>query len=182
MIRNNSFFNTKTGTGGKTSSCFYLTAISFIAITTIIGCSVFALRPTQEMSDTAAAIKAAREVQAEILAPELYRQANEFFFKAKNEYKFKNFREAKEYAEKSRRFAEQAEFEAIRNGADRVEDTALTPLANETTGPPPTTAPPAPKPEPYEYPNPTGTPYETYEKQQQASPTAPAPTPISSTP
>lgn len=86
-----------------------------------LSCSVLATRPVQEMSDTQAAIKAAREVQADTLAPELYRQSTEWFFKAKSEYKLKNFANAKTYSAKARKFAEQAEFEAIRNGASRVD-------------------------------------------------------------
>jgi len=72
------------------------------------------------MSNTVAAIKAAREVQADTRAPELFRQANEWFFKAKQEYRLKNFKEAKAYASKARKFAEEAEFEALNSGANRV--------------------------------------------------------------
>jgi hypothetical protein len=119
-------------------------------------CSLFATRPVQEMSDTSAAIKAAREVQADTLAPELYRQAQEWFFKAKREYKFKNFALAQEYADKSRKYAEQAEFHAIRNGASRA-DTAA------PEAPPPPSAPNA-----YPYPTPTGTPADVYEQRRAA--------------
>jgi len=83
------------------------------------------------MSDTSSALKAAREVQADTLAPELFRQANEWFMRAKREYKLKNFQIADEYAHKARYFAEQAEFEAMRNGAKRVEYSAPDPLSNQ---------------------------------------------------
>lgn len=66
------------------------------------------------MSDTAAAIRAAREVQADTLTPELFRQASEWFNLARREYKYKNFSLALEYAQKAKEFAEEAEFEAIR--------------------------------------------------------------------
>ena len=72
------------------------------------------------MSNTASAIRAAREVQADTRAPELYRQANEWFFRARQEYKLKNFKEARLYASKARRFAEEAEYEALSSGANRV--------------------------------------------------------------
>ncbi len=113
------------------------------------------------MSDTAASIRAAREVQADTLAPELYRQSNEWFFKAKHEYKYKNFKLAKEYAEKARLFAEDAEFESIRNGGSRSSDVTSDPLASGLSGPP---APPPPTPTstPYAYPTPTGVPAEGY--------------------
>ena len=90
-------------------------------------------RPIQEMSDTAAAIRAAKEVQADTLSAELFRSANEWFFKAKHEYKFKDFRQAKALAFKARRYAELAEFEAIRNGGNRNESGGDDPLANSTS-------------------------------------------------
>jgi hypothetical protein len=118
----------------------------FTAAILLSNCSVFATRPTQEMSDNAAALRAAREVQADTLAPELYRQATEWWLKAKREYKFKNFLEARQYSEKSRRLAEQAEFEAIRSGGNRTSDAI--PDQKEVQ------APPAPEPpsEPNPYP------------------------------
>ena len=107
-----------------------------------VGCSLLATRPVQEMSDTAAAIKAAREVQADVLAPDFFREASEWFYKAKKEYKFKNFLLAKQYAQKARHFAEQAEFDSIRSGGTRVDDqTQITdPFATGTeaqSSPPP---------------------------------------------
>ena len=83
------------------------------------GCAITAIRPVQEMSNTTAALRAAKEVQADILAPELYRQANEWYLNANREYRLKNFKEAGEYSTKARRLAEQAEFLAIRNGGAR---------------------------------------------------------------
>lgn len=126
---------------------------------TLSSCTVVATRPVQEMSDTAAALKAAKEVQADTLAPELYRQSSEWFNKAKREYKFKNFHFAREYAQKARKFAEQAEFEAIRGGATRSE------------GPSDTQPPPA---EPYDYPTPTGTPADAFQPEGNVS-ASPAP-------
>src|SRR6478735_7769255 len=99
-------------------------------------CSIFSTRPVQEMNDTSSAIRAAREVQADTLAPELFRQANEWFFRAKHEYKFKNFNMAKSYSDKARLFAEDAEFEAIRNGGNRSETAVSDPLAPGISSPP----------------------------------------------
>lgn len=114
------------------------------------------------MSDAAAAMRAAKEVQADTLAPELFRQASEWFFKAKKEYKFKNFKLARDYGEKARRFAEQAEFEALRNGGNRS-DVPPDPYANASDAP---TGPKGSE-EPYDYPAPTGTPAESYEQRRQ---------------
>lgn len=86
-----------------------------------MGCALFATRPVQDMSDTQAAVRAAQEVQADTLAPDLYRQAQEYWLKAKREYRFKNYAESREFAKKAREFAEQAEFEAIRAGGNRME-------------------------------------------------------------
>ncbi|MBC7693613.1 MAG: DUF4398 domain-containing protein [Methylotenera sp.] len=112
---------------------------------TLASCSLAVVRPQQDMSDTSAAIKAAREVNAETLSPDLYRQANEAFFRARNEYRLKNFDLAKSYAAKARGFAERAEFESMQSGAQRM--STATP-----------DAPPPPPPEPYAYPAPVGTP------------------------
>ena len=133
-------------------------AVVLALLFTAGSCALTATRPVQEMSDTGAAIRAAKEVQADTLAPELYRQANEWFLKARREYKFKNFLFAKEYAGKARKFAEQAEFEAIKNGGNRT-DIAPPDLA----GPAPA---PQPEPSPYAYPTPQGTPADVYDERK----------------
>lgn len=147
------------------------------------------------MADTAAAIRAAREVHADELSPDLYRRANEFFFKAKREYKFKNFKEAKLLAEQARKLAEQAEFDAAKSGATRSEsdsadaynDMPGEPTSNGNQAADPSVRPPgAPKPEtkePYVYPTPEPTPADSYEqrkkdeKSTQTSPNNTQPTP-----
>ena len=65
------------------------------------------------------AIRAAKEVGADVLAPELYRNSLERGQQARKEYKFKNFMQAKTLADQARVFAEKAEFESIRNGGKR---------------------------------------------------------------
>ena len=129
------------------------------------GCALTATRPIQQMSDTVSAIRAAKEVQADTLAPELYRQASEWFFRAKREYKFKNFKEAREYARKSRLFAEEAEFIAIHGGGNRVA-ADVNPLS-ETPPPPPEPDQPVKKADPGEYSQEgSNVYYEAYEAQQ----------------
>jgi hypothetical protein len=129
-------------------------ALTTVALLTVASCALTATRPVQEMSDTGAAIRAAKEVQADTLAPELYRQANEWFLKARKEYKFKNFSFAQQYAVRARKFAEQAEYESIKNGGTRSEAPADQPAAA------------APAPAPNEYPAPQGTPAESYEQRK----------------
>jgi hypothetical protein len=160
-------------------------ALTFLAfLTGSAGCSLMVTRPVQDMSQTGAALRAAKEVQADTVAPELYRQASEYFLKAKREYKLKNFDFAKTYAERARRLAEQAEFEAIKAGINRSDDPVLNPLASGTSGmsvplappPPPGAAKANPEgaaPPPDQDPNaptpaPEGTPIEIYEAKRQA--------------
>jgi hypothetical protein len=119
----------------------------------LIGCALFYTRPVQEMSDTSAAIRSAREVQADSLAPDLFREANEWFTRARREYRFKNFKLAHDYANKARNLAEKAEFEALRKGAVRTE-----------IAPPP--EPAGPEPSPYPYPTPEGTPADEYDQRK----------------
>ena len=139
----------------------------------LAGCSIFASRPVQEMSYALASIKAAKEVQADVYAPELFRLANEWFFKAKNEYKYKNFELAKEYADQARKLAEQSEFESIRSGATRSE------LAPEA--PPPSQSPPSADSSHSNEPAPRGTPIESYDERKAAENAKAAP-PAPSTP
>lgn len=109
------------------------------------GCSLTVTRPIQEMSDTAAALRAAKEVSADTLAPDIFRSANEAYIKGRNEYRMKNFVVAKDHLAKAKRLAEQAEVEALVNGAKRQSAVNLEDA--------PTIAP-----QPYDYPSPRGTP------------------------
>jgi len=97
------------------------------------------------MSDTAAALRAAKEVSADTLAPDLFRSASEAYIKGRNEYRMKNFVVAKDHLTKAKRLAEQAELEALVNGAKRQSAVNLEDA--------PTVAP-----APYDYPSPRGTP------------------------
>jgi hypothetical protein len=138
------------------------------AVLCLGGCALFATRPVQEMSNTSAAMRAAKEVQADTLAPELFRQANEWFFKARAQYKFKNFQEAHEYATKARVLAEQAEFEAIRNGGVRSDGASGGGSADATQG---TSSEAITKEMPESVsaePTPVGTPVEVYDQRKAA--------------
>ncbi len=88
------------------------------------------------MSDTAAALKAAREVSADSLAPEKFRLANEAYFRAQNEYRLKNFEIAEKYAKRAQRLAEESEFDALRQGSSRA---SLLPPEIPPAPPPPST-------------------------------------------
>jgi hypothetical protein len=137
----------------QTYSRFILILISLF----FQSCSLFTTRPVQDMSQTSAALRAAKEVQADVLAPELFRQASDYFFKAKREYKFKNFNFATVYAQKARRLAEEAEFEAMRNGGNRSGEQITDPLANQPADSMNT---------PGAVPTPEGTPVEVFEQRK----------------
>lgn len=80
----------------------------------LISCGVTTTRPKQEMSYAQAAFLAAKEAKAEIYAPKDYRKAEIYYLKAKSNYKRKYFNKAKQYAILSQKFAEIAEYQAIK--------------------------------------------------------------------
>lgn len=90
------------------------------------------------MSDAAAALRAAREVQADTRSTEYFRYAEEMYLKARQDYRLKNFLKAREAAEKSREAAERAEFLSIRSGAVRSSLADAPPAAEPTPEPTPT--------------------------------------------
>lgn len=130
---------------------FLLTCVLFLGTS----CSVLTTRPSQLMSDALSALRAAKEVQADTLSPELYRQANEWYLRGKQDYKFKNFYLAEKSLLKVKWFAEKAEYEALKNGGDRsiqmiVEDA---PKAQASS---------------YPYPAPESTPADVYDQRKAA--------------
>jgi hypothetical protein len=96
-----------------------LTLLSGLLIVPTFSCSITATRPVQDMSFAVAALRAAKEVQADTLTPELYQSAREWYFKARQEYKLKNFEDARIFANRSRRYAEEAELKAQIGGGKR---------------------------------------------------------------
>ena len=84
----------------------------------LLGCGLAATRPKIEMSFAAAAFSAAKKVNAQTLSPTFYRKAEFYYLKAKASYRRKYFNKAKQYAKLSRRFSEEAEFDAIKKTAE----------------------------------------------------------------
>jgi hypothetical protein len=80
-------------------------------------CGLTTTRPKIEMSLAQAAFMAAKESGAEIHASNLFRQAEDYYLKAKSSYRRKYFNKAKEYALLSKKFSEEAEYTAIRKKA-----------------------------------------------------------------
>ena len=80
-------------------------------------CGLTTTRPKLEMSLAASAYVAARDAKADTLAPNIFRKAEEYYLKAKSSYRRKYFNKAKQYAVLSKKFSEQAEYEAVRRSA-----------------------------------------------------------------
>ena len=89
---------------------FFLLPIFII----FIACSLTTTRPKEEMSLATAAFLAAREANAHISAPNLFRKAEYYFGRAKSAYRKKYFDKAKQYSLLTKKFAEKAEFLALR--------------------------------------------------------------------
>ena len=80
-------------------------------------CGLATTRPKVEMSLAQAAFMAAKEAGADVHASSLFRQAEDYYLKAKSAYRRKYFNKAKEYALFSKKFSEKAEYQAIRKKA-----------------------------------------------------------------
>lgn len=92
----------------------FLLLSSFILLS---ACGLVATRPKIEMSLAQAAFLAAKEAGADSQSPTLYRKAEVYYLKAKSAYRRKYFNKAQEYANLSKKFSEQAEYEAVRKKA-----------------------------------------------------------------
>jgi len=80
----------------------------------ITACGLATTRPKLEMSMAQVAFMAAKEAQADIKAPGLYRKAEYYYLRAKSSYKRKYFNKAQQYALLSKKYSERAEYVAIR--------------------------------------------------------------------
>jgi hypothetical protein len=80
-------------------------------------CGLTTTRPKIEMSYAQAAFLAAKEAGADVHASNLFRQAEDYYLKAKSAYRRKYFNKAQEYALLSKKFSEQAEYAAVRKKA-----------------------------------------------------------------
>jgi hypothetical protein len=89
---------------------FYLLLFVFL----FTACGLTTTRPKMEMSMAQVAFMAAKEAQADIKAPGLFRKAEYYYLKAKSSYKRKYFNKAQQYALLSKKYSERAEYVAIR--------------------------------------------------------------------
>lgn len=88
--------------------------VVLLLVVLLTGCGLVATRPKAEMAMAQAAFLAAKQVEADSKAPNLYRKAEIYYLKAKSSYRRKYFNKAKQYAELSKKFSEEAEYKAVR--------------------------------------------------------------------
>lgn len=88
------------------------TFLVFILIFVLGACGLTTTRPKTEMALAQTAFIAAKQANAQSLAPNIYRKAEFYYLKAKSAYRRKYFNKAKQYAILSQKFSEQAEFAA----------------------------------------------------------------------
>lgn len=93
-------------------------SVSFLLIIlTVSACGLATTRPKLEMRMAQSAFVAAKEANAQTLAPGLYRKAEYYYLKAKSAYKRKYFNKAQQYAILSQKFSEKAEYISVRKKA-----------------------------------------------------------------
>lgn len=85
--------------------------VLFALLSFVVSCSVTP-KPTTQMIFASASIKAAAYVNAERLAPDEYRRAENAFWQAKKYFMLKEFQLAEKYAKHTQRLAEEAEIKA----------------------------------------------------------------------
>lgn len=95
-------------------------------------------RPVEDLALADVAVKAAQKVKADALAPDAFRKAENFYLRAKQDYKEGYFDSAKKFANQARIAAEQAEYKSLLKQSQvkgRAEDEP--PPSTPADGPPP---------------------------------------------
>ena len=85
-------------------------------------CSSTAEKPVKQMIFASAAMKSAEKSQSEKRSPDLFRKAENAFWKAQRFYVAKEYKEAGKWANEARRLAEQAELDAELRAAQSTSD------------------------------------------------------------
>jgi hypothetical protein len=87
--------------------------LTLLVLLQLAACSLATTRPKLEMTMAQTAFVAARNANAQTLAPGLYRKAEFYYLRAKSHYRRKYFNKAKQYAILSKEYSEKAEFVAV---------------------------------------------------------------------
>ncbi len=83
--------------------------ISFL----VLGVTACHPRPIEDLVLADVALKSAQKVKAEVLAPDTYRKAENFYLRAKKDFSEGYFDSAKKFAHQARQTAEQAEYQSV---------------------------------------------------------------------
>lgn len=86
------------------------------------GCTIFSTRPDRQLAYAEAAYYSAGLANAESLASPIYATARDSLYRARSEYRKKNFKDARTLANRARRLSEEAEMRAL--SVERLGDTA----------------------------------------------------------
>ncbi len=70
-------------------------------------------RPIEEISLADVALKAAQKNKADVLAPDVFRRAENYYLRSKKDYQDGYFDSSRKYANEARLAAEQAEYKAL---------------------------------------------------------------------
>ncbi|NBT57931.1 DUF4398 domain-containing protein [bacterium] len=87
--------------------------LRILFVSVLLGVAACHPRPIDDMILADVALKAAQKVKAEVLAPDIYRRAENFYLRAKKDYNEGYFDSAKKFAHRARQTAEQAEYQSI---------------------------------------------------------------------
>jgi hypothetical protein len=100
-------------------------------------------RPVEDLALADVAIRAAQKVKADALAPDTYRQAENYYLRAKRDFADGYYDSCKKYANDARMLAEQAEYKSLLKQSQlkgKPEDEAASPQSDLS---PPANPPPA---------------------------------------
>lgn len=86
---------------------------AFLVVGFLVGVISCHPRPMDDMILADVALKAAQKVKAEVLAPDSYRKAENFYLRAKKDFNEGYFESAKKFANEARMMAEQAEYQSL---------------------------------------------------------------------
>lgn len=79
----------------------------------LLGVTACHPRPMEDMILADVALKAAQKVKAEVLAPDMFRKAENFLLRAKKDFNEGYYDSAKKFANQARQTAEQAEYQSL---------------------------------------------------------------------
>lgn len=102
-------------------------------------------RPVEDLALADVAIRAAQKVKADALAPDAFRQAENFYLRAKRDFADGYYDSCKKYANEARLMAEKAEYGALFKQTQlKNKSEEETPSSSDSPSPAPTSTPTPP--------------------------------------